>query len=113
MLSSAVVVVSLSTDPDVSLRAPSPLSHFTIALWHSWSGRVDGALVGAATTLDFFSLALIMGRLPSGDQVLKRNGSGDGRCPLSWVEEDMNHIFFLLLHLCLVFVELLEGGLGE
>ena len=36
----------------------------------------------------------IRGRLPSGVEVLKRNGPGDGRCPLCGPEEDSNHIFF-------------------
>ncbi|XP_073361214.1 uncharacterized protein [Aegilops tauschii subsp. strangulata] len=36
----------------------------------------------------------IRGRLPSGVEVLKRNGPGDGRYPLCGPEEDLNHIFF-------------------
>ena len=36
----------------------------------------------------------IRGRLPSGVDVLKRNGPDDGRCPLCGPEEDSNHIFF-------------------
>ena len=36
----------------------------------------------------------IRGRLPSGVEVLKRNGPGDGCCPLCGPEEDSNHIFF-------------------
>ena len=36
----------------------------------------------------------IRGRLPSGVEVLKRNGPGDGLCPLCGTVEDANHIFF-------------------
>ena len=36
----------------------------------------------------------IRGRLPSVVEVLKRNGPGDGCCPLCGPEEDSNHIFF-------------------
>ncbi|XP_073355625.1 uncharacterized protein [Aegilops tauschii subsp. strangulata] len=39
----------------------------------------------------------IRGCLPSGVEVLKRNGPGDGRCPLCGPEEDLNHIFFTCL----------------
>ena len=34
------------------------------------------------------------GRLPSGTEVRKRNGPGDGLCPICLVPEDCNHIFF-------------------
>ena len=37
----------------------------------------------------------IRGRLPSGVEVLKRNGPGDGMCPICGTIEDANHIFFL------------------
>ncbi|KAM3408809.1 hypothetical protein ACQJBY_001707 [Aegilops geniculata] len=36
----------------------------------------------------------IRGRLPSGVEVRKRNGPGDGMCPLCATVEDSNHIFF-------------------
>ena len=36
----------------------------------------------------------IRGRLPSGVEVRKRNGPGDGMCPLCAMVEDSNHIFF-------------------
>jgi hypothetical protein len=36
----------------------------------------------------------IRGRVPSGVEVLKRSGPGDGTCPLCGTEEDSNHIFF-------------------
>ena len=36
----------------------------------------------------------IRGRLPSGVEVLKRNGPGDGMCPICGTIEDANHIFF-------------------
>lgn len=41
-----------------------------------------------------FLWQLIRGRLPSGDKVLKRNGHGDGQCPLCGIEEDLDHISF-------------------
>lgn len=36
----------------------------------------------------------IKSRVPSGVEVLKRNGPGDGICPLCDMMEDSNHIFF-------------------
>ncbi|KAE8814878.1 putative TdLSC37 protein [Hordeum vulgare] len=36
----------------------------------------------------------LRGRLPSCVEVLKRNGPGDGICPLWATKEDSNHIFF-------------------
>jgi hypothetical protein len=36
----------------------------------------------------------IRGWVPSGVVVLKRNGPGDGICPLCGTEEESNHIFF-------------------
>ena len=36
----------------------------------------------------------IRGRLPTGVEVLKRHGPGDGMCPLCATVEDANHIFF-------------------
>ena len=36
----------------------------------------------------------IRGRVPSRVEVLKRNGPGDGMCPLCGTVEDSNHIFF-------------------
>ena len=39
----------------------------------------------------------IRGRLPSGVEVLKRNGPGDGLCPLCGMVEDANHVFFTCL----------------
>ena len=39
----------------------------------------------------------VRGRLPSGTEVRKRNGPGDGLCPLCGVPEDSNHIFFRCL----------------
>ena len=36
----------------------------------------------------------IRGRLPSGVEVIKRHGPGDGLCPLCGTEETLNHIFF-------------------
>ncbi|KAE8793679.1 ABC transporter G family member 37 [Hordeum vulgare] len=41
-----------------------------------------------------FLWLLVCGRVPSGTEVLKRNGSSDGLCPLCSVPEDCNHIFF-------------------
>lgn len=38
----------------------------------------------------------IRGRVPSGMEALKRNGSVDGLCPLCGTAEDSNHIFFSL-----------------
>lgn len=42
-----------------------------------------------------FLWQLVRGRLPSGIEVVKRNGPGDGQCPLCEVLEDSNHIFFI------------------
>uniref|UniRef100_A0A453CBJ1 Reverse transcriptase zinc-binding domain-containing protein n=2 Tax=Aegilops tauschii subsp. strangulata TaxID=200361 RepID=A0A453CBJ1_AEGTS len=36
----------------------------------------------------------IRGRLPSGVEVIKHHGPGDGLCPLCGTEETLNHIFF-------------------
>ena len=36
----------------------------------------------------------VRGRLPSGTEVRKRNGPGDGLWPIFLVPEDCNHIFF-------------------
>jgi hypothetical protein len=41
-----------------------------------------------------FLWQLIRGRLPSGDQLLKRNGPSDGRCALCGDWETCDHIFF-------------------
>ncbi|KAE8807536.1 hypothetical protein D1007_16073 [Hordeum vulgare] len=41
-----------------------------------------------------FQWQWIRGRVPSRVEVLKRNGRGDGICPLCDVLEDSNHIFF-------------------
>lgn len=41
-----------------------------------------------------FLWQFIRGRVPSGVEVLKRTGPGNGMCPLCDVEEDFNHIFF-------------------
>ena len=37
---------------------------------------------------------MVRGRLPSGTEVRKRNGPGDGLCPICLAPEDCNHIFF-------------------
>ena len=41
-----------------------------------------------------FLWQLVRGKVPSGVEVRKRNGPGDGLCPLCLVDEDSNHIFF-------------------
>ncbi|KAM0831387.1 hypothetical protein ACQ4PT_065585 [Festuca glaucescens] len=41
-----------------------------------------------------FIWQLSINRLPSGDQVQKRHGPGDGLCPLCRLPEDQNHILF-------------------
>ena len=42
----------------------------------------------------------IRGRVPSGVEVLKRHGPGDGLCPLCDTAEDSNHIFFSGVNSC-------------
>ncbi|XP_020172316.1 uncharacterized protein [Aegilops tauschii subsp. strangulata] len=52
-------------------------------------------------------------RLPSGMEVLKRNGPGDGCCPLCGPEEDSNHIFFTCVsvqYLWSCFCEIVGGS---
>lgn len=44
--------------------------------------------------ISIFMWQWIRRRLPLGVEVLKRNGPGDGFCPLCDTEEDSNHIFF-------------------
>jgi hypothetical protein len=44
--------------------------------------------------IKIFLWQLLRGRLPAGDQLVKRHGPSDGRCALCGEPEDCNHIFF-------------------
>jgi hypothetical protein len=44
--------------------------------------------------IKYFLWQVARGRIPSGDQVQKRHGPGDGLCPLCGEAEDQNHILF-------------------
>ncbi|XP_048552628.1 uncharacterized protein LOC125532726 [Triticum urartu] len=62
--------------------------------------------------ISIFLWQWIRGRLPSGVEVCKRNGPGDGMCPMCGTVEDANHIFFLCStaqFLCSCFRETVGG----
>jgi hypothetical protein len=63
--------------------APSPGREALTTIW----------VIRLPLKIRIFLWQRIRGRLPTGVEVLKRNGPGDGRCPLCGPEEDTNHIF--------------------
>lgn len=63
-----------------ALPGPEPLSQL-------WSVRLP-------SIIRIFLWQWIRGRVPSGVEVFKRNGPGDGFCPLCDTDKDSNHIFF-------------------
>lgn len=96
-----LVVFALTDSPDVTSWMLEPSDKFsTKSLYNRLAaGRGLAELselwkVRLPPHIRIFLWQLIRGRLPSGDQVLKRSGPGDWRCPLCEVEEDMYHIFF-------------------
>lgn len=64
----------------VATHGPEPLSQL-------WSVRLP-------LKIRIFLWQWIYGRVPSGVEVLKRNGPGDDLCPLCDTMEDSNHTFF-------------------
>ncbi|XP_073360938.1 uncharacterized protein [Aegilops tauschii subsp. strangulata] len=68
----------------IAAIAPSPGHEALTTIWAIW----------LPLKIRIFLWQWIRGRLPSGVEVLKRNGPGDGWCPLCRPEEDTNHIFF-------------------
>lgn len=100
-LSALIANVILSLSPDVTSWKLDPSGLFSTKSLYDRLATGEGqdelkALWKAKLPpkIKVFLWQLIRGRLPSGDQVQKRNGPGDGICPLCGVAEDLNHILF-------------------
>ncbi|KAI5012533.1 hypothetical protein ZWY2020_024799 [Hordeum vulgare] len=64
--------------------APSTVPEALTAMW----------AIRLPLKIRIFLWQWIRGRVPSGAEVVKHNGRGDGICPLCDMMEDSNHIFF-------------------
>lgn len=84
----------MSWGPTTSGVFESSLIYYSLVGRHNpswvpglWATRVP-------LKIRIFLWQLARGLLPSGNKVMKRNGTGDGLCPLCGVGEDGSHIFF-------------------
>jgi hypothetical protein len=77
------------------LEASGDISTKSVYYWLSLGGR-DHKLLGRVVPLKIkvFLWQMLRGRLPLGDQLVKRRGPSDGNCALCGEREDCNHIFF-------------------
>uniref|UniRef100_A0A453KKF4 Reverse transcriptase zinc-binding domain-containing protein n=1 Tax=Aegilops tauschii subsp. strangulata TaxID=200361 RepID=A0A453KKF4_AEGTS len=96
-----VVPLPLSPDPDTVSWSLSPSGEFSVssayqALCHMPVLQRLSPLCKAPLPLKIkiFVWQLLRDRLPSGTEVLKRHGPGNGLCPLCHVPETGTHILF-------------------
>uniref|UniRef100_A0A453QXL4 Reverse transcriptase zinc-binding domain-containing protein n=1 Tax=Aegilops tauschii subsp. strangulata TaxID=200361 RepID=A0A453QXL4_AEGTS len=96
-----VVPLPLSQDPDTVSWSLSPSGEFSVSSAYQALCRVPvlqwlSPLWKAPMPLKIkiFVWQLLRDRLPSGTEVLKRHGPGNGLCPLCHVPETGTHILF-------------------
>ncbi|KAE8769567.1 dna replication licensing factor mcm2 [Hordeum vulgare] len=96
-----VVPLLVSSDKDSVLWSLSPSGHFSVSSAYLALCRTPvipwlSSLWKAPLPLKIkiFVWQLLRDRLPSGTEVLKRHGSGNGTCPLCDVPENGTHILF-------------------
>uniref|UniRef100_A0ACD5WKF4 Uncharacterized protein n=1 Tax=Avena sativa TaxID=4498 RepID=A0ACD5WKF4_AVESA len=96
--------MALSQGKDVAAWLLLPSGEFSVssaykALFQgparTWSGPLWEAPL--PLSIRIFVWQLLRDRLPSGVEVSKRNGPGDGRCPLCGTPESCSHIMFSCL----------------
>lgn len=101
MLADVIGDTILSDHPDVMYCRLDPSVRFTskslydrLAMGQGLDELRDIWKTMVPPKIKIFLWQLIRGRLPSGDQVRKCSGPANGICPLSDVDENLNHIFF-------------------
>ena len=96
-----VVPLPLSQDPDTVSWSLSPSGEFSVSSAYQalyqlpvlrWLSPLWKALM--PLKIKIFVWQLLRDRLPSGTEVLKRHGPGNGLCPLCHVPETGTHILF-------------------